>query len=259
MKQALIICLLLWALSLSAADSKNVRKSTIHLKSGEYVTGVITARDDQTVELTTDDGMHYVYLMSEVDYISHEKRKKNYDTSHFRGFVDVGYALGLGPSRNHYWLIETSFGYQFNAHYYLGAGIGLHNFKAQVDTYPLRNDLAVPEHNDPKWDFPLVPVYVEGRYNLRSETMGTPWASLKVGANTFSHSGFFASPSLGWHFAASQYFSFNVGIGYALHTAKYKLWCTGDTPGAIPDKSGHSYLDKNGVFHNAFVKFGVEF
>ncbi|MBR1474978.1 MAG: hypothetical protein IJ613_05325 [Muribaculaceae bacterium] len=257
-KQVLFVAMLLVALLATAADA-SPRKSTIHLKSGEYVTGVITARDDQTVEIVTDDGMKYVYVMTEVDYISHEARKKNYDTSHFRGFVDVGYSLGVGSSRNNYWLIETSFGYQFNAHYYLGAGIGLHNIKARVDTYPLRNDLAVPEHNDPQWDFPFVPVYVEGRYNLRSETQGTPWASLKVGANTFNHSGFFASPSLGWHFAASQYFSFNIGIGYALHTASYKLWCTGDTPGAIPDKSGHSYLDKTGVFHNVFAKVGVEF
>lgn len=251
------VMLLVW-LTAAAADG-TPRKSTVHLKSGEYVTGVITARDDQTVEIVADDGMKYVYLMTEVDYISHEARKKNYDTSHFRGFVDVGYSLGVGSPRNHYWLIETSFGYQFNVHYYLGAGIGLHNFKAQVGTYPMRNDLAVPEHNDPKWDFPFIPVYVEGRYNLRSETLGTPWASLKVGASTFNHSGFFASPSLGWHFAASQYFSFNIGIGYALHTAGYKLWCTGDTPGAIPDNSGHSYLDKTGVFHNVFVKVGVEF
>ena len=48
-------------------------------------------------------------------------------------------------------------------------------------------------------------------------------------------------------------------MGYALHTAHYKLWCTGDTPGAIPDKSGRSYLDRNGIFHNAFLKLGVEF
>ena len=56
-----------------------------------------------------------------------------------------------------------------------------------------------------------------------------------------------------------KYFSFNLGVGYALHTAHYKLWCTGDTPGAISDKSGSSYLDKNTMFHNFFLKAGVEF
>lgn len=258
MKQTLFILLLILSLSVSATDGKT-RKSTIHLKSGEYVTGIITQRNDLTVEILTDGDIKYVYTADEIDYITHESRKKNYDTSKFRGFIDVGYSLGLGTTRNDYWLIETSFGYQFNTHWYLGGGIGLHNFKARVETYPLRNDLAVPEYNDPSWDFPFVPVYAEGRYNWRSETHGTPWASLKLGANTFNHSGFFASPSLGYHFGTSQYFSFNIGIGYALHTAHYKLWCTGDTPGAIPDNSGHSYLDKTGIFHNAFIKFGVEF
>jgi len=259
LRQALVVVMLMVSLAVSASDGKSSRKSTIHLKSGEYVTGIITSRDEHSVEVMTDGDIKYVYLTDEIDYISHERRTKNYDTSRFRGFVDVGYSLGVGAPRNDYWLVETSFGYQFNAHYYLGAGIGLHNFHARVGSYPLRTDLAVPEPNDPDWGFPFIPVYVEGRYNVRSETLGTPWASVKLGASTFNHSGFFASPSLGYHFGSSQYFSFNIGLGYALHTAGYKLWCTGETPGAIPDNSGHSYLDKTGVFHNVFVKVGVEF
>lgn len=250
----MLVCLLA-----TAADGTTTRQSTLHLKSGEYVTGIITLRNDQNVEIVTADNVKYVFSTSEIDYITHESRKKQYDTSKFRGFVEAGYSLGFGEPRNDYWLIETSFGYQFNAHYYLGAGIGIHNFKANIDSYPMRNDLAVPVHNDPKWEYPFIPLYLEGRYNWRSEVHNTPWLSLKLGANTFNHSGLFASPSVGFHFATTQYFSFNIGLGYALHTTHYKLWCTGDTPNAIPDKSGSSYLDKNGVFHNAFVKLGVEF
>lgn len=258
MRQILTVCLLLLALTLTAADAQP-RKSTIHLKTGEYVTGVITSRDATAVEIVVGDGVKYVYTTDEIDYITHEARRKNYDTSRFRGFVDFGYSLGFGSPRNNYWLIETSFGYQFNAHYYIGAGIGLHNFSAKVDSYPTRNDTPTPEHVDPNWRFPFVPVYIEGRYNLRSETFNTPWASLKIGANTFNHSGFFMSPSIGFHIAARQYFSFNFGIGYALHTGQYKLWCLGSTPGAVKDPSGTYRIDKTGVFHNAFVKFGVEF
>ena len=242
------------------ADDATPRKSTVHLKSGEFMTGIITSRNDQTVEITSEDGIPYVYTMSEVDYISHEHKKKNYDTSKFRGFVDLGYSLGFGAPRCDYWLVETSFGYQFNPNLYLGAGVGLHKFSAKISSFPMRNDYAEPRPNDPDLDkFPFVPLYADVRYNLRSESHNTPWASMKLGGSVFNHGGVFASPSFGFHFASSQFFSFNVGVGYALHTAHYKLWCTGETPGAIPDKAGHSYLDKTGVFHNAFIKLGVEF
>lgn len=247
-----------FALTMSAATEG--RKSTIHLKSGEYVTGVITSRDNVRVEIETDDGMKYVYTTEEVDYITHEMKRKNYDTSKFRGFVELGYSMGFDAPRCDYWLIETSFGYQLTPNVYLGAGIGLHKFNAKINTFPMRNDYAEPRPNDPDLNkFPFIPLYADVRYNLHSESHNTPWAAIKLGGSIFNHGGVYASPSIGYHFATNQFFSFNVGIGYALHTAHYKLWCTGETPGAIPDKAGHSYLDKTGVFHNAFVKVGVEF
>ena len=244
--------------ALVATAQKPQRSSTVHLKSGEYVTGVITSRSDQSVEIVVDD-VKYVYSTADIDYITHESRKKNYDTSKFRGFVDLGYSLGFGSPRNDYWLIETSFGYQFTPNYYLGAGLGLHNMDAKVKSYPYRYDKAEPEHIDPDWKYPFVPIYLEGRYNVRSESHNTPWASLKLGANTFNYSGLFASPSVGFHFATNEFFSFNIGIGYALHTAKYKKWVLGDTPGAKRDDRGGYYLHENQAFHNAYVKVGVEF
>ena len=257
MKKLIFLALsLVIVLTAGAADDK--RQSTIHLKNGEYVTGNIVSRDDRTVDIMVD-GVKYVYTQDEIAYISHEAKKKNYDTAKFRGFIDLGYALGFGSPRNDYWLIETSFGYQFTPNYYLGAGIGVHNFNAKVDTYPLRYDLSEPVHNDPEWRSPFIPLYVEGRYNLRSESQHTPWASLKLGANVINHAGFFASPSVGWHFATNQYFTINVGVGYALHTAHYRLRCLGDTPGAKSDGVGGAYIDKGAAFHNVFVKLGVEF
>lgn len=237
-------------------------KSTVHLKSGEFVTGVITSRNSDKVAIISDaDGQTYDFDMSEVDYISHEMKKKNYDTSKFRGFIDLGYSLGMGKPCNDYWLIETSFGYQFTPNYYLGAGLGVHNFSARMSSYPLHhNQVNNPGlHNDPDWKYPFIPIYLEGRYNYRSETYNTPFASLKVGTTFINHKGFFASPTIGWHFASRQFFSFNIGLAYELQTAKYKLWCSGDTPGAIPDDSGKTYLNKQGTFHNVALKVGVEF
>ncbi len=248
---ALLLSATVWA-------GDGTRQSTIHLKSGEVVTGVITARDETTVEILVD-GVKYVYTNDEVAYISHEFKKKNYDTAKFRGFIDLGYAFGLGEPRNDYWLVETSFGYQITPNYYIGAGVAMHNFHAKVNTYPLRLDKATPEHNDPNWQSPFIPLYAEGRYCWRSENGHTPWASLKLGANVINHTGFFASPSVGYHFATSQFFSFNIGVGYALHTAHYRLHCLGDTPGAVGDGVGGAYLNKGAAFHNVFIKAGVEF
>lgn len=262
MKRILLILMMATAITMqltAADDTTSGKKSTLHLRNGETVEGIITARNDQQVEIITAQGINYIYSMSEIDHISHEVRKKNYDTARFRGFIDLGYSLGVGTPRNNFWLIETSFGYAITPKAYLGAGIGIHNFDAKLDTYPMRYDKAQPEHNDPNWRYPFIPLYVEGRYSFMSENHNTPFVSLKVGATFINHKGFYTSPSIGYHFKSNQFFSFNVGVGYALHTANYKLWCIGDTPGAIPDKSGSSYLDKSAMFHNFFLKAGVEF
>jgi len=254
----LVLSLVLAVVTLVTAHADTPSQSTIHLRNGATVTGHITSRTDQVVDITTADGMNYSYTASEIDYIDHERKTKNYDKSRFRGFIDAGWAAGVGSPRNNFWLIETSFGYMLTPRAYLGAGIGLHSFKPVVDSYPMRNDLPTPIHNDPDWQSPFFPVYVNGRYNFQNESQNTPWVDLKVGATFINHKGFYASPSIGWHFATSQFFSFNVGLGYALHTAHYKLWCTGNTPGAV-FVNGDSYIDQGATFHNFFLKAGIEF
>ena len=240
------------------ADEKNV---TIHLRSGQVVTGTITNRDEQVVTVINyADNQTYNYTKDEINYISHESKKKNYDTSKFRGFIDLGYSLGVGSPRNDYWLVETSFGFAFTPRTYLGAGIAVHNFNAKVDTYPLAEGGTIRgQHNDPEWRYPFIPIYLEGRYSFKSESFNTPFVSLKLGGTFINHKGFFGSPTIGYHFKSNQFFSFNVGVGYALQTGSYKLWCSGDAEGAIKDDSGYTYLDKKQAFHNFFVKVGVEF
>lgn len=259
MKKIVLILMMAVAMTTQLMADDIVPKSTIHLRDGRTVEGVITSRDEKQVVISTIDGIDYTFAMSEVDRIEHLARKKNYDTAKFRGFIDAGYSLGVGEPRNNFWLIETSFGYAITPRAYLGAGVGIHQFNPVLKSYPLRYDKAQPEQNDPNWKYPFIPVYVEGRYSFKNESHNTPWVSLKVGATFINHSGFYTSPSIGYHFKSNQFFSFNVGVGYALHTAHYKLWCTGDTPGAIPDMSGSSYLDRSAIFHNFFLKAGVEF
>lgn len=242
------------------AAGKSPKRSTVHLRDGQFVTGIITQRTADKVDIVSDaDSIKYSFATTDIDHISHEAARKNYDTSKFRGFIDLGYGLGLGAPRNNFWAVETSFGYQITPKYYVGAGIALHNFKACLDSYPYRTDKVGNVRNDPNWRYPFIPIYLEGRYNVRSESHNTPFVSLKVGATFINHKGFYTSPTVGWHFKAKQYFSFNVGVAYSLHATNYKLWCTGNTPGAINHSSGTCYVNKGTAFHNVMVKVGVEF
>lgn len=255
---SLLVAVVVTATALAAG--KTHKRSTVHLRDGQFVSGVITQRNSERVEIISDaDSIKYTFATTDIDHISHEAPHKNYDTSKFRGFIDLGYAPGLGTPRNNFWAVETSFGYQITPNYYLGAGIALHNFKACLDSYPYRADKVDKERNDPKWRYPFIPLYIEGRYNVHSESHNTPFVSLKVGATFINHKGFFSSPTIGWHFKARQFFSFNVGVAYSLHVTNYKFWCTGNTPGAINHNSGTCYINKNTAFHNILAKVGVEF
>lgn len=114
MLKKLFFALIVAAVALSANAEKKPAKVQIHLRNGQVVTGVITERDERVVTIANDaDHATYHYTMDEINYIDHLTKKKNYDTSKFRGFIDLGYSMGVGAPRNDYWLVETSFGYAF--------------------------------------------------------------------------------------------------------------------------------------------------
>lgn len=263
MLKKLLFALLIATTAFSANAEKKPSKAQIHLRNGQIVSGVITERDERVVTIINEnDNETYHYTVEEINYIDHLTKKKNYDTSKFRGFIDLGYSMGIGEPRNDYWMVETSFGYAFTPKAYLGAGLAVHNFKAVEKSFPLYWDQSgsnAGKYNDPAWRYPFIPLYLEGRYSFMNESKNTPFVSMKVGGTFINHKGFFASPSIGYHFATNEFFSFNVGVSYELQTAKYKLWCSGDAPGAIKDDTGKTYLNKSQAFHNLCIKVGVEF
>lgn len=236
-------------------------KATIHLKTGEFIPGIIQSRNDASVQIkSADDGKNYSFDMTEVDYISQEDEpRKNYQESKFRGFIDMGYALGIGAPRNNAFEIETSFGYQFSHFLYVGAGLAVHFPHSILDSYPFRGDFYETKRNDPNWRNPFMPLYVNLRSNLYEEDRITPFADLKVGGTFINHTGFYLSPAVGVHFPTRSTFAFNVTLGYQLQTASYKQWCLGSVPGAIIDGSGGTYLNSKKGFSAITLKAGVEF
>lgn len=155
MLKKLFFALIVAAVALSANAEKKPAKVQIHLRNGQVVTGVITERDERVVTIANDaDHATYHYTMDEINYIDHLTKKKNYDTSKFRGFIDLGYSMGVGAPRNDYWLVETSFGYAFTPKTYLGLGVAIHDFKPVEKSYPMfwnQTKENAGKRNDPAW------------------------------------------------------------------------------------------------------------
>lgn len=185
MLKKLFFALIVAAVALSANAEKKPAKVQIHLRNGQVVTSVITERDERVVTIANDaDHATYHYTMDEINYIDHLTKKKNYDTSKFRGFIDLGYSMGVGAPRNDYWLVETSFGYAFTPKTYIGLGVAIHDFKPEEKSYPMfwnQTKENAGKRNDPAWRYPFIPFYLEGRYNFMNESKNTPFVSLKVG------------------------------------------------------------------------------
>lgn len=262
MKKLLLsaLCLLMAIVSIKAEETSSAKRSQLHMKSGELITGNIVSRNDSKVVII-EDGSQYEYNMSDIAYISHDQPAKKYDRNRFRGFVDVGYGMGIGSPRENTFKIETSFGYQFSHYLYVGAGIAVHFNKSVLDSYPVREDVGGvnPPHNDPEWNFPFVPLYVNVRSQLFEGNRITPFVDVKAGLSIFNHKGFYASPSIGLHVPTSSFLSLNFAVGYSMQHGSYKLWTRGDTPGAIGDGSGKSYLKKDITLSNIDFRIGIEF
>lgn len=263
MKQLILtLCLLVVATFSCRSAEAQKAQDQLHLKTGELVTGNIVTRTDNSVTIVDpNDGIQYQYSTDEIAYISHEKVAKKYNSSRFRGMIDFGYGLGIGSPRNNVFMIETSFGYQFNHYLYLGGGLALNFHKAVLDSYPLREDMGtdVTEHSDPNWKFPFVPLYVNLRSQLYESNRITPFVDLKVGASVINYIGFYFSPSIGVHFPTTSFLSLNIMLGYTMQQAEYKHWVRGETPGAIPDNSGSAYLKQNKMLSSLNLRIGIEF
>ncbi len=263
MKKLLLLALLIFFVSFSSSAAEiAMAKDRIHLKSGEFINGNIISRTNEKVIITdSSDGMIREYGVEEIDYISHKREIKKYNKKRFRGMLDFGYGIGVGSPRDNIFEIETSFGYQFNHYLYVGAGIGVHFHSTVPDSYPLRQDQSsgVTKRSNPDWRFPYVPLYLNVRSQLYESDRITPYIDARVGMSIFNYYGFYASPSIGVHFPTTAFVSLNLSVGCTLQHVSYKLWTTGDVPGAIPDGSGSSYILKKQMLSAIDFRVGFEF
>lgn len=130
----------------------------------------------------------------------------------YRGFVDVGYNLGVGDGEGHDRVhILTSHGYQIVPQLFAGIGVGANYY-----------------YDDEVWG---LPIFAHFRSDILNSEI-SPFVEVRIGYSLIDIKGFYLNPAIGCRFAVSDNISLNVGVGYTLQKAEYygyynKLNCGG--------------------------------
>jgi len=234
MKMKKIICLIALSLAgVSYAAAQHDDETTIRLRNGIEVRGVVEESSSESVTIRTSDGDVFVYRMKEIsridgagaDMVVEEKAKRasNTEYGNFKGYRAV---IELTPYYNtnygedsgiHLTMIN---GYNFGPWFYAGIGVGLNvNFD-----YP---------------SFSL-PVFAHVRSAFLKNKKVSPYVSLNIGYNIgltgmeesfggfmsdgsyysykdiVTYSGFYAEPAVGVEFRFSRKSALTLGLSAPL-------------------------------------------
>lgn len=121
----------------------------------------------------------------------------------FRMFLDYGYIIGTGKTKNNRMEFATSLGYQFNPIFYTGIGTG-----------------GVLSLNDKDHS---LPVFINGRINFMDEYT-TPYIDIRTGYSVAEGRGYYFSASAGVSFTKKGKHAFNLGLTYSSQNVKYYEW-----------------------------------
>lgn len=109
----------------------------------------------------------------------------------FKGYVEIGYALGLSDDDYGCGLVRAAFGYQFNPHIFTGLGVG-------VGLYDEFEDLGIP-------------VFANFRYTILNKRV-SPFVDAKAGYSFGDMEGMYLSPSIGCRFAIGKRMAFTTSV-----------------------------------------------
>lgn len=141
---------------------------------------------------------------------------QNVSSKCYRGFADAGYTIGVGDYEFGRFEINTSHGYQFNPHFFLGAGVGLH-FMPEYETDGM--SIALDQRDSSV----EIPIFANSRVNF-TKTKVSPFVDAKVGTYITSGSGLYASISAGCRIATNQKQGVNISIGYTYGKLEFKTF-----------------------------------
>lgn len=176
------------------------------MKNGSVIRGTIVEQvPNESLKITTKDGSVFICQMGDVERITKEapvkKNLKEEVKVSYRGFVDLGYTIGVGAVSNSDRVeLTTTHGVQIFPELFVGAGAGI-NFYHSSD-----GAIALPFFVDVRTDI------------LRSNI--TPFVDLKVGYSFGEVNGLYVMPSVGCKvnhldfslgYVSQRYHGLNVG------------------------------------------------
>lgn len=205
-----IIALLIIFIGIHIDSNAQSYKEVVYLKNGSIINGIVIEQvPNESLKIQTADGSIYVYKMSEVEKITKEAIQQNYNgfssngmrrntdniAKGYKGFVDLGYAIGVGS-----WGVDrveftTAHGYQFNPYLFGGIGLGVN--------YYTESELC------------NLPIFANIRANLLDAKI-TPFVDFRIGYSVLDVEGLYLAPSVGCRFALTRKMAVNLGVGYTL-------------------------------------------
>ena len=119
----------------------------------------------------------------------------------YRGFVDIGYTIGVGDFDNGRFEITTSHGYQFNSWLFIGGGMGINRWSGNLDATS-------------------TPLFGVIRFDVPFGGKLSPFVDFKIGGNLGDMRGFYFHPSLGGRFSLNEKCGLSLAVGYTLQKAR---------------------------------------
>lgn len=114
----------------------------------------------------------------------------------YKGFVEAGYAVGIGEVSIDRLELMTSHGYAFNSCFYLGIGAGVEYYNKAEAT--------------------AIPVFLDIRASLLERNV-SPSLGMKIGYSFDDVEGFYLSPTIG-----IKVNSFHFGVGYVMQFVNFE-------------------------------------
>lgn len=146
----------------------------------------------------------------------------------YRGYVDLGYGIGVGDYSTGRVEFSTTHGYQFMPYFYAGIGAGVNYF-----------------HEGSSVNIPIFADF-RGMLPLQGSKVA-PFLDFKFGYSVVDIEGFYFSPSIGARVAISDKTGFNIGFGYELQKAKAYYYY------------GYSSFEDNVTAGAITIKLGIDF
>lgn len=165
----------------------------------------------------------------------------------YRGYVDAGYSIGVGDYSFGRFEVNTSHGYQFSPHFFLGAGLGVHFMSSyETDKSPIPLDVR---NNQVE-----IPVFANIRCNFM-KAKASPFIDLKCGAFLTEKGNGYIDASIGCRFSLNQKQAINLSLGYVFEMLYF------DTFNHFTNASRLDYVRSSRINNTEAVsiKLGFEF